>query len=365
MCTKQQDQTLTYTTALLQYCDLYKPALPLFLAHSNSLFPLLPSSSSGFRVPLQVQSSLAEYRLYSTTALAPDEQAGPDISLLSPLLQSQWDHPANAHLGSVVVKPHVKLKVWWTCSQCPRGHPHKWLAAPNSRSASKGKKGTGCPFCANRKVCQHNFLHTKAPHLTPEWSEKNELSPSNFLVRSNKKAWWQCECGYEWEATINSRTGGTGCPDCATQRSGGVQKRHPTLTESQHDMMHLWNCELNEEVGLDFSKLRCRSNKKAHWICNKCPMGIPTHMASNDCQRLQRPSASNTWLPMLRATRDCKLASATRSSLWFQRWLLSGTMSATRAPLLTMQPSLPGRSGGTIAIAVTSKPVYIVAHGAG
>ena len=273
-CTQQPDQIPTYITAQLQHCDLHKPTLLHFLARSNCGFPLLPSS--GFAVQLQVQCSLPEFRLYSTTALGPDEQEGPDISLLSPLLQSQWDHANNAHLGNIVIKPQANTKVWWTCSQCPGGHPHKWLAKPNNRSASKGKKGAGCPFCANKKVCQHNSLHTKAPHLVHEWSEKIELSPSNFLVGSSKRAWWQCECGCEWEATINRRTGlGSGCPDCADQRRGGMHKRHPTLTESQHDMMQVWDWKLNEEAGLDPGELRCRSGKKAHWVCHKCPADQP------------------------------------------------------------------------------------------
>ena len=54
-----------------------------------------------------------------------------------------------------------------------------------------------------------------------------------------------------------------------------MQKRHSTLTESQHKMLQLWDWKLNEEAGLDPSKLRCRSNKKAHWVCHKCPVGQP------------------------------------------------------------------------------------------
>ena len=260
--------------AILQQRSGLHKVTPLHLpARHRGTFPVVPSSSSGFRVHLQVQRSLPEY---STTALAPDEQAGPDISLLSPLLQSQWDHASNAHLGHVVIKPQANTKVWWTCSQCPDGHSHKWLATPNKRSASKGRKGSGCPFCANRKVCQHNSLHSKAPHLVPDWSEKNQRSPHDFAASSNAKAWWQCVCGCEWESTINNRSGlGSGCPDCAAVRRRGKQKRHPTLTESQHEMLQFWDSDLNEEAGLDPSKLRCCSNKKAHWVCHKCPVGQP------------------------------------------------------------------------------------------
>ena len=245
--------------------------LPYVLAYRNCIFPSSPSGSSGSRL----QCSLPECRLYSTAALASDEQAGPDISLLSPLLQSQWDHPRNAHLGTIVIKPQSNIKVWWACTQCPDGHTHKWLAPPNNRSSSKNRQGTGCPFCANRKVCQHNSLHTKAPHLLPEWSEANERSPHDFTVSSGQKAWWRCKCGCEWEATINHRTSlGTGCPDCAAVRTAS-KTRHPTLTERQHDMMHNWDWEANAEAGLDPSKLRCRSHKKAHWVCHQCPVGQP------------------------------------------------------------------------------------------
>ena len=50
------------------------------------------------------------------------QQEGPDISLLEPALQKQWDHAANAHLGNMVIKSHSQKEVWWTCDQCPGGY---------------------------------------------------------------------------------------------------------------------------------------------------------------------------------------------------------------------------------------------------
>ena len=291
---QQPTQHLAPSTALRQRSDRHKTASLRLPAQHRGTFPMVPSSSSGFRVHLQVQCSLPEY---STTAFAPDEQEGPDISLLSPLLQSQWDHPNNAHLGNVVVKPQSNTKVWWTCNQCPDGHPHRWLADPHHRSGRKGRQGTGCPFCANQKICQHNSLPTKAPHLALEWSKKNDRSPSKFTVGSSQKAWWRCKCDCEWEAAISDRTGlGTGCPDCANARRSGKRTRHPILTESQPDMMHLWDWKLNEEAGLDPSKLRCRSNKKAHWVCHKCPVGQPHRWQA---------TISNVYTSMLRGTSGC------------------------------------------------------------
>ena len=275
-CTQRPDQYLSPLTLLLEHSDLHNATTLHPAAHNSGTFPKALSNSPGFCIHLPVQRSLPEFRQFSTTALSLNNKAGPDISLLSPLLQSQFDHPNNAHLGSVVISPQTSTKVWWACTQCPDGHPHKWLARPDHRSGRKGRQGTGCPFCANKKVCQHNSLSTKAPHLVPEWSGENEHSPHDFTVGSNKKAWWRCNCGCEWEAAIISRTGlGTGCPDCAAIRKSGVRKSHPALTESQHDMIRCWDWDLNEEAGLDPSKLRCRSHKKAHWVCHKCPVGQP------------------------------------------------------------------------------------------
>ena len=306
-CTHWSDQYFTPLTSLLQHSDLHKVTSLHYAAHHSGTFPALPSNSPGFCIHLLTQRGLPEFRLFSTTVLGPIDQAGPDISLLSPLLQSQWDHPNNAHLGSIVIKPQSHTKVWWACGRCPDGHPHNWLAAPYNRSASKGRMGSGCPFCANQKVCHHNSLYTKAPHLVPEWSEANERSPHDFTASSHKRAWWQCECGCEWEAAINKRTSlGTGCPDCADVRRSGKHKRHPTLTESQHDMLQLWDWGLNEQAGLDPSKLRCRSGKKAHWLCNKCPAGQPHtwQAAVNDMYRIT--SHGTRGCPCCEGRKACK-----------------------------------------------------------
>ena len=72
--------------------------------------------------------------------------AGPDISLLDPVLQKQWDQAATKHLGPIVITPHTNLKVWWQCGQCPDGHLHGWAATVNNRSI-----GRSCPQCSGRK----------------------------------------------------------------------------------------------------------------------------------------------------------------------------------------------------------------------
>ena len=84
-----------------------------------------------------------------------DQEAGvgevPDFSLLDATLQKQWDHRANAHLGTVEIKPDSTESVAWVSDQCPDGQLHSWSARVASRTS-----GSGCPLCEGRKVCKHN-----------------------------------------------------------------------------------------------------------------------------------------------------------------------------------------------------------------
>ena len=93
------------------------------------------------------------------------QQQGPDISRQAPLLQQQWDHPKNAHLGSVSISPKSRSHVWWTCDKCPLGLAHGWLATVNSRGCTQQ---SGCPYCADRSVCAHNSLAAQAPTVAAQ-----------------------------------------------------------------------------------------------------------------------------------------------------------------------------------------------------
>ena len=200
------------------------------------------------------------------------QSSSPDISLLSPLLQRQWHHAKNAHLGDTVVKPHTHRKMWWTCDHCPDGQPHEWEATVNNRSS-----GTGCPFCANKAVCPHNSLAANAPTIAAQLSDCNEGTSHQYTVSSQKSVTWQCQHGHQWNARISSRTKrGTGCPVCYnTSRKVQTRIKHPTLSDSQHPMMQYYDWDLNAEAGLDPSKIRCRSNQSSNWICCQCPKGQP------------------------------------------------------------------------------------------
>ena len=129
------------------------------------------------------------------------------LEVLSPDLAREW-HPAkNGSLTPRDVALHSSKKVWWRC-----GKGHEWQATVASRSY-----GSGCPFCAGKSVCDDNCLQTLDPDLATEWhpAENGSLTPRDITPNSHKKTWWICGKGHEWQATVNSRSGGCGCPYCA------------------------------------------------------------------------------------------------------------------------------------------------------
>ena len=198
------------------------------------------------------------------------QQSGPDISQLSPALQSQWDHEKNAHLGSIVIKPQSNRKVYWTCEKCPDGHRHRWEAKVQHRS-----NGRSCPFCSGHKVCPHNSLPGIAPQVAMEWDvAKNPGSPHDYTASSNHRAHWFCDnCGQGWQTRIADRVKDkTGCPHCASTKE---RRRLPTVTASSSSAKQYWDLQRNLKQGLDPGQITIGSQKKANLICNQCPKSQP------------------------------------------------------------------------------------------
>ncbi len=79
-------------------------------------------------------------------------------------------------------------------------------------------RGRGCPVC-NRKIVEKGKtdLESCFPFLAKEWlSVKNGKQPNEVFAHSHSKVWWKCSiCNNEWEATVDSRTRGNGCPACS------------------------------------------------------------------------------------------------------------------------------------------------------
>jgi len=134
-----------------------------------------------------------------------------DLLTVNPILANEWNYEKNGKLIPKSVTPNSNKKVWWECN-----HKHEWQATIASRNS-----GTGCPYCAGQRVIKGaNDLQTVNPSLSKEWNyEKNNgLTPMDVMPNSGKKVWWKCEKGHEWEAKIQNRNNGRGCPYCSGRK---------------------------------------------------------------------------------------------------------------------------------------------------
>ncbi len=69
------------------------------------------------------------------------------------------------------------------------------------------------------------------------WDKNTDISPYQVTQGSNKKAWWKCSEGHEWEAVIATRTKGHGCPYCSgrfTTKENNLEIKAPWLVSEWH-----------------------------------------------------------------------------------------------------------------------------------
>jgi len=207
----------------------------------------------------------------------------PDISELRSNLQQEWHPDNNGVLGNIKVKPHSGRRVLWSCPNCPAGCPHIWGTTVYSRT-----RGTKCPYCEGRAVCQHKSLATKAPGQVKWNEEKNTNTPEQTLAGSRLRAEWKCPiCSHEWQARIGSRVEwDRGCPCCSI--AVAVRTKQPTFEAAQHALLLEWDYERNAVNGIHPHSTTLGSSKRVHWVCQKCPKGQLHRDQMPPCERTFR-----------------------------------------------------------------------------
>ena len=197
---------------------------------------------------------------------------GLTIDKTHPRLLEEWGD--NGDLKPSMFLAGNRTRVKWVCKRGVCGC-HVWIAPIRDRAVL----GNGCPYCSSSKICIHASLKYTHPELMEEWDPRNWVLPTEVSHGSNKKVSWVCKngvgrdgtsgaggvCGcHVWEATINSRASGSGCPYCIGQKTcvhSSLQTTHPELLKE-------WdpdNIIKPYEVGKG-------SDKKVSWICKKYPV---------------------------------------------------------------------------------------------
>jgi len=116
------------------------------------------------------------------------------------------------------------------------------------------------------KLTSTNNLAIRYPELSKEWNFlKNSLCPKDVTPGCNKKVWWICSEGHEWEANVkyrSSKRGGTNCPYCSRNKVSKIN----SLEINYPEVAKQWHPTKNK---LDLKNVSMGSNKKVWWICSE------------------------------------------------------------------------------------------------
>ena len=129
-----------------------------------------------------------------------------DLTTTAPSICAEWDYDKNKCEPQLFSKGS-SYNAWWIC---PMGHSYQ------SKISNRTLLNRGCPYCSGRYALKgENDLQTTNPRLEMEWDyDKNDILPTEITAGSSKKVWWKGMCGHSWQASVNSRNKGAGCPFC-------------------------------------------------------------------------------------------------------------------------------------------------------
>ncbi len=154
-----------------------------------------------------------------------------DLATLFPEVARQWHPILNRGILPNTVAAQSNKKYYWLCD-----NGHCYSSSPSNRI-----KGRGCPYCHNRKTLVGvNDLATVNPLLAEEWhpTKNGDLSPRDVTSGSEKKVWWRCENGHEWQAIIYNRSKGQNCPYCSNKSVlkgyNDLASTHPQIAAEWH-----------------------------------------------------------------------------------------------------------------------------------
>lgn len=123
-----------------------------------------------------------------------------------PELLKEWDYTKNKILPNEISFGSNK-NVWW---KCKNGHSYEL-------SVKQKTHKQGCTVCSGKKVIESTSFKNVFPEKAKFWDYKKNINlfPEEVAPFSNKRVWWKCDDGHEWEARIAKISVGKGCPKCS------------------------------------------------------------------------------------------------------------------------------------------------------
>lgn len=186
------------------------------------------------------------------------------LASLRPELAKQWHPTNNGNMTPHDVTSNNIKEFWWLCHVCNSDYKMKI-------SYNRSDK---CPYCLGQRVNSTNSLATLNTSLAKQWhpTKNGDLTPHDVTCNKNKKVWWMCDLGHEWESDISSRNSGVSCPYCANQK---VLVGYNSMWDTDPELASLL---ANPEDGYEYTQ---GGNEKLNWKCPDCGELLKNKSISN------------------------------------------------------------------------------------
>ncbi len=221
-------------------------------------------------------------------------------------LLKEWHPTKNKGLFSDKVRAGSNQYIWWKCS---KGPDHEW----RQKAVERSRAGSGCPFCDGKRVSVTNSLSSKHPFLANEWHpiKNGNLLPEGVFGGGKAKFWWKCSKGsdHEWQANIQKRASGHGCPICRGLKivlSNSLFSTYPNIVKEWHPTKN----------SITPKGIFAGSGKKVWWQCLKddshewmapvknrayrgsgCPICLGSQVHISNCLATLKPNLAKEWHP--------------------------------------------------------------------
>lgn len=227
------------------------------------LIEILSFINQTYNMNLSIDINI-ERDYYSILSLIEKFEIKNSLSTQFPELLKEWNYEKNGNLKPNMISKGSGKKVWWVCK-----NGHEWKTSIANRTNDKNKNQ--CPFCQKKKtVVGVNDIVTLNSKFLVDWDyNKNRISPNNFMEHSGVIVWWKCHiCGFEWKATIDSRSK-HGCRYCSRKKSWENRVKAVKNIETGEIFESATSAGLKYNIKADFIRRVCVGERKTtggyHW----------------------------------------------------------------------------------------------------
>ena len=140
-----------------------------------------------------------------------------DLASKNPELAALWHPTKNGNLKPTEITCTTKKNIWWYKRYLDpitnKEYEFEWISTVGNMNSKKGEK---CPYLTGRSVWPNfNDLATTHSSIAKQWNyEKNNFTPQEVSIGSEKIAYFTCENGHTFKSRIYSRINNS-CPFCS------------------------------------------------------------------------------------------------------------------------------------------------------